>query len=225
MFNDRSFPFILQERKISIEGDMKNFIFVICSFVLTAQLSAQEQTLIDQPIQSGGYGGPVVRFSEFNNKFAVLVGGYGGWLINHSFLLGGGGYGLVNNIIASPAAQLYYGATSDLRTQFGYGGLFLEYTGDPNALIHYSVSTLIGGGSVNYGYWNSFSQSYYDALSRTSTVFVFEPGVGAELNITRFFRLNSGVSYRLVRGSDLPGITDSDMSNFSAFLTFKFGAF
>lgn len=204
---------------------MKTITFILLSFVLSAQLSAQEQTLISGQIESGGYGGPVVKFSKLNDKFALLVGGSGGWLINHSLLIGGGGYGLANSISAPKAAQAYYGGGDDLKIQFGYGGLLLEYIGGPNDLVHYSISTLIGAGGVHYGYWNDFSDSYYDDRSRASAFFVVEPSVGAEVNITRFLRSNVGASYRLIRGTDLPGISDSDLSDLSIYLTFKFGKF
>ncbi|HEY9167729.1 MAG TPA: hypothetical protein VIS48_16365 [Candidatus Kryptonia bacterium] len=204
---------------------MKAISFIVVSFFISMSACAQEQTLISGPIESGGYGGPAVRFSTIDNHFAVMVGGYGGWLINHTFLLGGGGYGLVNSISAPQAATLYYSAGQDFRFNFGYGGLFLEYIGAPDNLFHFSISTLIGAGGVGYGYWNNYSNSLWGISSPTSAFFVLEPGAGVELNITPFFRLNAGGSYRLVRGSDLVGITDSELSDLSIYLTFKFGKF
>lgn len=204
---------------------MKTISFVLALFMFSAQSFAQEQTLINGPIESGGFGGPVVKFSQVSNRFAVLAGGYGGWIINHSFLIGGGGYGLVNNIAASPAAQAYFGTTSDLRTQFGYGGLVLEYIGAPDNLIHFTMSTLIGAGGVDYTYRYDLFNSNYDNMGHASACFVLEPSAGLELNITQFFRLNAGASYRFVRGTDLPGITDTDLSALSGYLTFKFGKF
>lgn len=203
---------------------MKKVMLILISLVLSAQLQAQEQTLISGPVESGGYGGPTVKFSSLNNKFALLVGGGGGWLINHTFLIGGAGYGLVNAINASSVARAYYGAYGDMKIDFGYGGLFLEYIGNPNDLLHYSVSALIGAGGVSYreqndNWINTFPNDH------ASPFFVLEPGVTTELNVTRFFRLNAGVSYRLVRGSDLPGIQDSDLSDVAVNLTFKFGKF
>ncbi len=204
---------------------MKKISLVLSLFLFTAQSFAQEQTLINGPIESGGFGGPVVKFSQVNNKFAVFAGGYGGWVINHSFLIGGGGYGLVNNIAASPAAQAYFGTTNDLRTQFGYGGLVLEYIAMPEDLVHFTVSTLIGGGGVDYAYRYDLFNSNYDESGHASACFVLEPSAGLELNITQFFRINAGASYRLVRGTDLPGISDTDLSDLSGYLTFKFGKF
>ena len=107
----------------------------------------------------------------------------------------------------------------------GYGGLLMEYIGNPNKLVHYSISALIGAGGVGYrdpndNYWmDSFPNDH------TSAFFVLEPSAGAELNVSEFFSLNAGVSYRLVRGSDLPYISDDDLSNFSVYLMFKFGKF
>ncbi len=92
-------------------------------------------------------------------------------------------------------------------------------------LIHFSVSTLIGAGGVNYSYINDIYQPFFDNTQHDAPCFVLEPGAGVELNVTPFFRMDAGVSYRLVRGTDLPGITDSDLSDPSGYLTFKFGKF
>ena len=170
----------------------------------SAQSFAQEQTLLSGPIESGGFGGPVVKSSQVGNKFAVFAGGYGGWLVNHTFMIGGGGYGLVNNIDAPPVAQTYFGTTSTLRTQFGYGGLVLEYIGASDNLIHFTVGTLIGGGGVNYGYRYDWSNYNYNDVGNASACFVLEPNAGLELNITEFFRVDAGASYRLVRRTNLP---------------------
>ncbi len=204
---------------------MRRIALIVFLSAISIPLYAQEQTLIGGTIESGGFGGPVVKFSQIDKNFAVLVGGYGGWLINHSFMIGGGGFGLANNIHGPREAQLYYGTGDNLRLQFGYGGLMLEYIGEHNSLVHYYVSTLIGAGGVNYDYINGLYSPYFDNLDRTSACFVLEPNVGAELNVTRFFRIGAGASYRLVKGSDLIGVSDSDLSDLSLNLTFKFGKF
>lgn len=201
---------------------MKRFVFVSILLAFSIPAAAQEQTLISGPVESGGFGGPVVKFSQIDKEFALLVGGYGGWLINHSFMIGGGGFGLANSIHGSRTAQLYYGTGDNLRLQFGYGGLMLEYIGEHNSLVHYYVSALIGAGGVNYEYINNY---YYNDFDEASPCFVLEPGIGAELNVARFFRIGAGASYRLVRGTDLVGISDSQLTDFSASLTFKFGKF
>ncbi len=202
-------------------------IIVVLFFILASFLTfGQEETLISGKVQSGGFGAPVVKFSTVKNNFAIFVGGYGGWLINHTLLIGAGGYGLVNKIKGPQSALYFYNYVSDVRIEFGYGGLILEYIGLPNNLIHYSVSVLVGGGEVSYApiNWDIFYDDNYDS-KENSTVFVFEPGVNAELNITSFFRINAGVSYRLVSGADLVGLKNNDLSGPAANLVFKFGSF
>ena len=62
-------------------------------------LSAQaDQTLTGPYIESGGFGAPVVKMTSMMDEFAVLLGGRGGWILNRTFVLGGGGYGLVNDV-------------------------------------------------------------------------------------------------------------------------------
>ena len=199
----------------------KLYIFFIC-ILFSIQLIAQDSTLISGKLESGGYGAPVVKFTQVKNQFALFVGGYGGWLINHTFLIGGGGYGLVNKINYPEGVVLdqfipYY----EKRILFGYGGLVLEYIGNHSRLIHYSVSTLIGAGGLSYYYENNFDFHDYPGNS----VFVFEPAVNLELNVTTFFRINAGISYRLVRGVDKFALTNDDLSGVSINLALKFGSF
>lgn len=203
---------------------MRRLIFLLTLCGLSVSAVAQEQTLISGPIENGGFGGPVVKFSQVNDKFAVLVGGYGGWLINHTFMIGGGGFGLANEIRGLQAAQLLYGTGDNLRLQFGYGGLMLEYIGESAKLIHFYVSTLVGVGAVDYQYINGY-QPYFDNSATASVVFVLEPSANVELNVSRFFRLGAGAGYRLVSGSNLVGVTDAGLSDLSFNLTFKFGKF
>ena len=90
---------------------MKKVIFVF--ILLTGMTFSQEETLLSGKLQSGGFGAPTVKFTLIDGLGAVLVGGYGGWLINHSFLIGVGGYGLANAIsyhsngTVSPQLDLY----------------------------------------------------------------------------------------------------------------------
>jgi len=43
--------------------------------------------------------------------------------------------------------------------------------------------------------------------------------------MTRFFRLDLGVSYRYIAGTSLERLSDSDLSDFSLNLALKFGKF
>jgi len=122
---------------------MKKFVFLLV-IVFTFSALAQEATLINGEIESGGFGGPVLKVTNINGENAVMVGGRGGWIINHSFVLGGGGYGLVTDVKAK---------TTDLLHQYiemGYGGVELEYIASSDDLLHFSVGLLVGAGGIGY---------------------------------------------------------------------------
>jgi hypothetical protein len=165
---------------------------------------AQEQTLISGEIESGGYGGPVVKLSGVNNELGLFMGGRGGWIINHSFIIGGGGYGLANDIFVSSK-----------KLGFGYGGLELGYVFFSDSLLHFTLHSLIGLGGV----------SFEDDPIGSDEVFVLEPEATVVLNITRFFRIGAGVSYRFVTGVTATGVSDESLSGLSGLLVFKFGSF
>ena len=83
--------------------------------------SAQEaQTLLGSEIRNGGFGGPVVKFTTVDSDFGVLVGGRGGWIINDSFVIGAGGYGLANQDHFSAHID---GSGDQEGLVMGYGGL------------------------------------------------------------------------------------------------------
>jgi hypothetical protein len=191
---------------------------------LAAPLEAQrDETLLGRRgnTQVGGFGGPVVKFSRVAGADAVFSGGRGGAIFNRRFVLGGGGYGMVNENIRT-GFRFEDGSRPIL--QLGYGGLEFEVITRPSRVAHATFSLLLGGGSAMY---RSRSESGSTVSTRTleSTMFVAEPGAHLELNVTRWFRTGAGFGYRYVSGSDLPGVTDARLSGGVGTLTFKFGAF
>lgn len=167
----------------------------------SALAAQEEETLVGGKMTSGGFGGPVIKVTGVAGETGALVGGRGGWIINHTFVLGAGGYGLATDL-----------ERSGTRVDFGYGGLELEFVTRPMRLIHFTVAAMVGGGGVN-------------STTADDGVFVFEPQAGIELNVTTFFRLHAGAGYRFVTDVDFPGLTDGDLSAAFGGLTLKFGKF
>jgi hypothetical protein len=206
---------------------VKKLFIIIFLFVVGSVAYSQEETLLEGEIEHGGFGGPIVKFTPIKNEFGILVGGYGGWLINHTFVIGGGGYGLVNKIRATDEAQSVYQFIGGrpVNIEMGYGGVILEYINNSSSLIHFAFNTLIGAGGVTYNerydnwQWNDTHTRPNDAF------FVVEPELKVELNMTSFFRINLGGSYRFVSGVNIVGLKNSDLSGPSANITFKFGKF
>ncbi|HAV22196.1 MAG: hypothetical protein A2X67_00845 [Ignavibacteria bacterium GWA2_55_11] len=193
---------------------------VLC--VCATDLRAQEQTLFSLENQTGGFGAPVVKFTSVNGQTAIMAGGRGGWVFDHSFSIGGGGYGVVSEV---DAASNILPIEGPLDIEFGCLGLELEYFFDPASLTHYTVSAFVGVGATNFVKDVGSVFESNQQTGETAFMFLLEPGVHAELNLAKTFRLNAGVSYRLAMGTDQVGLDDSDFSGFSASLELKIGTF
>ena len=206
---------------------MKTFTYTLFSllflFLVSETANAQQtQTLFDGKATHGGFGGPVVKFSDVSGDLGVWVGGRGGWIINfdenHAISLGGGGYGLVTDHLVP---ELNFGdPESEYFAMIGYGGFIFEYTNRSYQLVHFTASTLIGAGGLMIRDGN-----YNDMDHSPDSFFALEPGLNLELNVTDFFRIGAGLSYRLTSGIGRAGFSDSDFSGLNGTLTFKFGKF
>lgn len=191
--------------------------------VLIAQPNfAQEQTLFIGKIEHGGYGSPVVKFTTINDKLGLLVGGQGGWIINHTLVLGGGGYGLsidVQTLTIEDSVRKY--------VDFGYGGFLIEYVMNSDKLIHFAINTLIGGGYVGSRKARDDDDHKKDNEfhSLDDGFFVLEPGLTVDLNVTKLLRASVGVNYRYIAGVASGPSTNKDISGPSVMLMLRFGKF
>ena len=187
----------------------KMLLIVLILFSIPA--FAQEETLIGQNFESGGFGGPVMKLTGMGGSAAIVTGARGGWIVNNQFVIGGGIYG----------SQTDASANDSLNFDIDYLGLELEYVHNPKDLFHWSAYTLIGWGDANFNHKNEAKD--YDI--NDENFFIIEPAINGEMNVTSFFRLGAGLSYRYVVGVDRLGLTDSDVRGLTFLLTFKFGKF
>jgi len=174
----------------------------------------EDEVLIKGKVHRGIFGGLTIKFTELNDNFACLVGGRGGITINRIISIGGGGYGLTNRITVNTnyLSRNYY-------MDFGYGGFILEFIFGSRRLIHFSVNSLIGGGSIYYKLKPDDFYWYDDVF------FVTEPGFDLTINVAKNFRIDAGGSYRYIYGTNLSGISDETMGGPSVHLMFKLGKF
>lgn len=199
---------------------MKNLILRAAAlFFLSVPAFAQPETLFNADITSGGYGGPALKMTSLNYELGVMTGASAAWIINSSYSIGLGGYSLVDNV------QARWPDSDTNRVAFSYGGLILGYQFKPDKLVHLGVQGLIGAGNVGYRLPWDDDFDLEDDLDRGQTVFVLEPGVTAELNVSSLIRLHLEGSYRFVSGSVLAGATDETLGGVAGTLTLKFGSF
>ncbi|MFO8023276.1 MAG: hypothetical protein R6U65_12465 [Perlabentimonas sp.] len=202
-----------------------SLMFVLASLIGFAQADNEQkmQTLFgEDEITYGGYGGVRVAYSQFNGSDAWLVGGRGGVVFNSAFVVGGGGYGIVN----SPAFNNING-NDVVYLEGGYGGMFFEYILMPNKVVHLSFPVIIGAGGLLYSDVpvSSSGANFEDRIIDNSAFFVFEPGVEVELNVVKFMRVAAGVSYRYANGLNLVDTPGNAFNSLTGSVTFKFGKF
>ena len=198
------------------------FTFALLLAGIHQGYAQQPQTLLDNDVSFGGFGGPVVKFSDVAGDLGVWVGGRGGGIIsldpNHAFSLGGGGYALVTeHRVPDPE---FGDPDTDFFAMNFYGGFDMEYTNRSWQLAHFTISSLIGGGGLMIR-----DRDFDDVDHSVNRYFVFEPGAHVEVNITHFFRVAAGLSYRMTSGISRAGFTDDDFSGISGSISFKFGRF
>jgi len=152
-----------------------------------------------QKIDNGGYGSVSAGWTQIDGKDAMVIGARAAWIANHHFSLGLAGRGFFNNFnndtYYDPDYDPNYDPTYSLSG--GYGGLLLEPIIAPMSPVHVSFPILIGAGGVattpvNWHYIDYSNYYYYS----NDAYFVIEPGVDLEFNITKFFRIALGGSYR-----------------------------
>ncbi len=189
-------------------------------------LFAQEiQTVFKKPRSSGGYGAITNKFTSINGEYANLVGVYGGWYINHRFLLGLSGSALTNNL--SVPLEFSADPSLDLSYQYVQFGLMTEYVFMSNKTFHFAFTMETSAG-LTFQYqrfnWEYDYYSYYP-IQDENWFFVAEPGIQLEINILKWMRFSPGVTYRAAFGSDSRGLPDAALSDFSYNATLKFGKF
>ncbi len=194
---------------------MNKYGALFLSIFLAIPLLAQEETLIRDGFHSGGYGGPVWKVGLINSKVGLFSGGRGGWIINHTFVIGGGGYQQLLDVetdaVSSDGKPLYL--------NLSYGGFEMEYIHDSDRLVHWTIHVLIGSGIVKLKEHNP------NKAFKTDNLFMVEPCFDIDMNVSEWFRIGVGVSYRVAMGVDLPRITSSDVSGPSGLIILKFGSF
>ncbi len=173
---------------------------------------------------SGGYGALTNKFTTIRGKFANLSGVYGGWFINHRFMVGAGASAMTSNLEVPP--QYSSDPLRDLSYEYGQVGLVTEYVFGSGKPIHFVVSLFTGAGFTlqyeRYGYHNG---NYPADVHDENWFFVAEPGAQIEVNLFKWMRFSPGVSWRHSFGSDAKGLSDTDISDFTYNLTLKFGKF
>jgi len=207
-----------------------SIVLLFIAFTLQAQQDTVFQyyknkeikTLFGRDQSRGGYGSFTIGYSRIDNQHAVLLGGRFSWIASHYIGIGIGGTGFINEYHYEP------GLDQEVFLTGGYGGLYLEPILFPRFPVHISFPVLLGAGGISY---ISKDQNINSNFIEDSEAFLLiEPSAEVELNVTKFFRLAFGASYRFptpfkVGLSGTPAANASSLKGLSCQMTFKFGKF
>jgi len=200
-------------------------IFLGLGFLLaTAQENNENDqisTIFSKNRRNGGYGALSFSYTQIDGKDAFLMGARGSWIIDHSFAIGLGGCGFINDVNYNNVLD------NDLNYNLagGYGGLYLEPILAPLLPVHLSFPVLFGVGAItNIEDHRNWDDWVFDE-SDNDVYLVFEPSVELEFNMTRHLRLAGSVGYRFTSDIDIRNTNPDILKGTNIGLVFKFGRF
>lgn len=197
-------------------------LFLVLPLFITAALHAeseikatdenyQQQNLFGNASSLGFAGGLTVRGAFIDNRLYPSVGGEGYLIIDHSFYIGGGGYGVPMNMTLD-------GGTNQSFSGVGWGGVILGYIFMPEWVVHPYAQVMIGAGGVGY-YTNT---GIYDG----NAFFALDAVAGLEINVVKWIRFCPYVGYHLTAGNiTVPGLNAAALSGWHFGITTKIGMF
>lgn len=182
------------------------------------------KSLLNKDNDLNGFGGVDLKVTDIKNSRTLMMGGYGGVLVNHNYQLGIAAYGL----LTAPdfEGQLMDGSPKDLELFGGYAGMVIGGMLFSKELVHVNFPILFGAGHIQVSDPNFFAGNPdSDFTIEQSAFFVIEPTAQLEFNLTRSFRLAVGASYRWVEGLDLANVTDDELIGWSGVVSLRFGRY
>lgn len=179
----------------------------------------QISTIFSKGHRNGGYGAISFNYTQIDGKDAFLLGARGSWIIDHSFAIGLGGCGFVNDV------NYHNWINNDLNNNMagGYGGLYLEPIIFPRLPVHVSVPVLFGIGGVATIDDHDDNWEWRD--SESDVFLVFEPSVELEFNMTRHLRLAGTLGYRFTSKVEMADVDPDILEGTNIGLILKFGRF
>lgn len=205
---------------------MKNLKYVLISIVMLIAYNSYAQESTDdffefndsKNVVHGVYLGLNFSYGTIDGKSTYLGSAKIAYVANNQFEIGLVGVGFYSD-------QNENGPLDDNDLTGGYGGLHLEPIFFGKSMFSLSVPILIGGGAVG-----RVSQDYdYDWESNDfddwQPIFVFEPGLSVQYNISRYLQVELGAKYRFSSTIDLYPGSVKNINGFSGGIGVKVGVF
>ena len=189
---------------------MNKIVLSALATVLLAMAAAAapvEALINDDEVSWGFFIRPELKITPIKSHTTELVGGILGTSLGRALYLGVGGYTLINSVSTDS------GAFKLKAFDIWYAGAHADYTIFSTKLFHGSLSGFIGGGQIN----NSGTAPGSDSAN----LFIAEPDINLEFNLTNTLELGVGIGYRFVNGSDFDALSNSDLSSWVGTVFFR----
>lgn len=170
-----------------------------------------------QPVFSGFVFTPEVKFTPVNHSTGTMVGGYAGWLLEDTFLLGGAAYWLTNGKNG---------------TEMSYGGVIAGWTVPLGETVRVGGRGLFGFGHTEMPFqytYTDYGYGHHPGMGTTTRwgwvsqgFVVFEPQATAAIRLTRAVSFDVAGGYRVI--ADAGGL-DRELRGGFGSVGVRFGPF
>jgi hypothetical protein len=168
---------------------------------------AKPGVVVVEQVQNGFAVGPDVKYTRVSGHDGVLVGGFGGVLLDRTIFVGAAGYWLANG---------------DWDRGLSYGGVLVEWHFFGRRTVAVSLGGLVGGGfgtapyqwskgeipdsypspRYTHGHPGPYPPAYYGYTAYDAGFFVAEPQVSVVWRAAEWMSVSAGIGYRAVAGAD-----------------------
>lgn len=206
---------------------MKKIKFTFLTLLLIFTISTKAQTDSNyiefndsKNVVHGVYLGLNFNYGEIDGKSTYMAGAKIAYVANQKFEIGIAGVGLYSD-------QNQNGPLDDNDIYGGYGGIHLEPIFFGNRTFSLSIPLLVGAGAVGYSENDFPDFCDYDCsdFDQWEPLFVFEPGINFQYNISSYLQVELGAKYRMSSNVTLYPGSIKNINGFSAGIGLKIGVF
>ena len=169
------------------------------------------------PLPGPTYVAAETKYTWLAGGGGLLVGGQAGSIVDRHVRFGFAGYGLA----AGPSLADPEGRATSL--QLAYGGLRAAYVLRPRDVVHLTLATVVGIGSVSTTTQDPRLPAPLELSS--PILWAMEPEIEVEMSLSRSVHLAATASYRYLANPELPRLDSGAVSGVGGGLALEVGSF
>jgi hypothetical protein len=180
-------------------------IFIIAAISLAANAQKSKTAV-------SGYGAATAEINNMNGNANLAVGGYGGVLLNHRWLMGAAGSNTFLKKISNGSMAFF---------QYNTYGLYTEYHINPQSPVHLVTGVMAGAGYLQQE--QATTEAKFKRVGEWH--YVISPNLGLSVDITRFMRVHTRASYNFNGDPKTNALSKNDLRSVASSVSLVFGSF